>query len=652
MAVTQADIDAALSGRLSPQAAQIPGTVLTEEQKAQIQAAPRPSDTSILPAAGGIVGAISTQLPQTRMAGAAMQFASKFPAAIQPYIASLFGSTVGTAGGTIAEQALERDLDPAELGKNLVENAVWDAAGNLVFSAAGKTIKFGKDVLGFSKDTIPDANKAAQEFLSQRGGSLTKGQLTEGGISQTLETAVREVPFASADFKRLDNLNKAALEKGKKDYLDNLSTSPRFQQAVAQGDPTALAVGDNIQAAITSARDDVSKAFDNFYSQVLPQGGNFSVDLSSATNKAKAQAASIAQRYTTGTALDAEVSNTLKRIQSINPNQTFAQAQQTRSDLLALKRKLEGADQKPTQAIQIISDAIDGVTKSMDSAATKLNPQLAQQYKATQTAYKDAMDGLYSDTLTAVMTKKPEDVGAYIFDVSSPSAFRDFYKGLAQVQKYYPNANANQIIEDVKAGFVQSMMSTPDKMAKFSNKLIADPEFKKSFSKLFSNPTERKFLETMSDAARISGQEAGSTTLRGQAFRAGAGAAGTGLVGIGGYLALPQEAQDRVSGSLSNLIAAGGGLILTPKLIAKSLTNPKAQNALIGLTKADKLGGAATAKLISELNKSGVIDSEYITAVQNTYETAFGFAERGKRTPVQTGPRMTQDIIDQALRGQ
>jgi len=68
MAVTQADIDAALSGQLSPQAAQIPGTVLTEEQKAQVKAAPRPSDTSILPAAGGIVGAISTQLPQTRMA--------------------------------------------------------------------------------------------------------------------------------------------------------------------------------------------------------------------------------------------------------------------------------------------------------------------------------------------------------------------------------------------------------------------------------------------------------------------------------------------------------------------------------------------------------------------------------------------------------
>lgn len=650
MAMTQADIDAVLSGQLSPQAAQIPGTTLPDAEREAIAAAPRPSDTSILPAAGGIIGAVATQIPQTRMAGAALQLASKFPAAIQPFIASLFGSTVGTAGGTIAEQTLEGNLDPAELGKNLVENAVWDTAGNLVFSAAGKTIKFGKDVLGFSKDTIPDANKAAQQFLSERGGSLSKGQLTEGAVTQALERSVREVPGASADFKRLDTLNKAALEKGKKEYLDSLSNSPRFQTAVAQGDPTALAVGDNVQAAITSAREDVSKAFDSFYSQTLPQGGNFAVDLTGATNRAKAQATSIAQRYTSGTALDAEVTNTLRRIQSINPNQTFAQAQQTRSDLLALKRKLEGADQKPTQAIKIITDAIDDVTKAMDSTASRLNPKLAQQYKANQTAYKEAVDGLYSDTLTAIMTKKPEDVGAFIFDVGSPSVFRDFNKGLAQVRKYYPNANANEIINDVKAGFVQSVMSNPDKMAKFSNRLLSDPEFEKGFAKLFSNPSERKFLETMATAARISGQEQASLTLPAQAARATAGIAGTTLAGAAGYIVLPQEAQDKLTGSLTNLVAAGGGLILTPKLIAKALTNPKAQNALIGLTKADKLGGAAVAKLVSELNKSGIIDNEYITTVQNTYETAFGFAERGSRQPVPKAPSMTQDMIDQVLR--
>lgn len=650
MAMTQSDVDAILEGKLSTQAAQIPRTVLTDEQKKEIAAQPRPSDSSILPAAGGIVGAVATQFPQTRMANAALQVASKFPAAIQPYIASLFGSTIGTAGGTIAEQALERDIDPAELAKNLAENAVWDAAGNLVFSLGGKVIKLGKDVTGLSKDTIPDANRAAQEFLAQRGGSLTKGQLTEGGVTQAVERAVREVPGASSDFKRLDTLNKAALEKGKKEYLDSLSNSPNFQAAIASGDPTRLAVGDNIQAAITSAREDVSKAFDPFYSQVLPQGGNFSVDLTGAANRAKAQATSIASRYTTGTAIDAEVANTLKKIQSINPNQTFAQAQATRSDLLALKRKLEGADQKPTQAIKIISEAIDDVTKSMDSAAKKLNPALAKQYEDTQKAYKEAIEGLYSDTLTAVMTKRPEDVGAFIFNTATPSVFRDFNKGLAQVKKYYPNANATQIIDDVKAGFVQSMMSTPEKMAKFSNQLLADPELKKSFGKLFSNPTEIKFLETMSTAARVSGQEQTSLTLLSQGVRAGAGIAGTTLAGAAGYIVLPQEAQDRLTGSLTNLVAAGGGLILTPKLIAKALTNPKAQNALIGLTKADKLGGAAVAKLVSELNKSGVIDNEYINAVQSTYETAFGFAERGSRQPTPSAPMMTQDMIDQVLR--
>ena len=79
-------------------------------------------------------------------------------------------------------------------------------------------------------------------------------------------------------------------------------------------------------------------------------------------------------------------------------------------------------------------------------------------------------------------------------------------------------------------------------------------------------------------------------------------------------MAFPEE----VSNNLLPSLAALGALYLTPKIISKALTNKEGMDALAMLSKAQSspvFAGAAGAKIANMLNKSGIIDNEYLTEV-------------------------------------
>jgi hypothetical protein len=81
---------------------------------------------------------------------------------------------------------------------------------------------------------------------------------------------------------------------------------------------------------------------------------------------------------------------------------------------------------------------------------------------------------------------------------------------------------------------------------------------------------------------------------------------------------LPEDVQNRIEDKIPEAVSAAGALIITPKLIAKASTSRQAMDALAGLAKASqqpKIGGAVTAKIVDQLNKSGIIDVDYINEV-------------------------------------
>ena len=71
------------------------------------------------------------------------------------------------------------------------------------------------------------------------------------------------------------------------------------------------------------------------------------------------------------------------------------------------------------------------------------------------------------------------------------------------------------------------------------------------------------------------------------------------------------------------------------------MTNKEGMDALSGLVKAQtnpKYAGAASAKIVDALNKSGIIDSEYINTVDNIFN---------QQQQLQSAPVINWDVAPQ-----
>ena len=89
-----------------------------------------------------------------------------------------------------------------------------------------------------------------------------------------------------------------------------------------------------------------------------------------------------------------------------------------------------------------------------------------------------------------------------------------------------------------------------------------------------------------------------------------------------GYVGMPDEVKDKIKENLPETLVTAGALLLTPKLIARIATNPDTVNAFLKLAKhkeGTKMSGALAAKIAAQLNSVGIIDNEYITAVQSVF---------------------------------
>ena len=240
--------------------------------------------------------------------------------------------------------------------------------------------------------------------------------------------------------------------------------------------------------------------------------------------------------------------------------------------------------------------------------ANTANNELLRSYFNAQKGYSDAMQGFYSGTVSSALKSEPSAVGEYLFNIDRPERMRETFSAIAQAEKFLPKDQSKGIKAELQYGYLKKIFGSPDGIVKFS-KNMDDETFKEGFYYLFKEPTIRKQLVDITNAAKFGLEEtAGSTALRTRVV----GAAVAGTSGIG-YLLLPSDLQDKID--ISSLTSAGV-LFLTPNLMSKALTNKNAMDALAMLSKAQKnpkYAGAVSAKIADALNKSGIIDSEYLT---------------------------------------
>jgi hypothetical protein len=554
----------------------------------------------------------------------------------------------------------------------------------LVFNAFGKSLKVGKDALdkvGITKSSSffatpeQEARRAAQEWLSSRNATLTRGQLTGDFGTQTLEGTLKYSP-ASNYFEQQQKAVKEALDIGANDVRATLDTSEAFQTAIKQGDPTQMAIGDRFQNAIAEADKLMKQKFAPVYEKIDANQGLL-VNLAPLKAQAQKEIDKLAQRKYIGDG--SERRKLLEDIISQDDEVTFGTAHALRSDLLASGREATKEGVPSTVLQKEYFNQAQGVANQMDSVmvlnfgseeekaiakklglignanqpsgfqngqyignnfgktkATTSNNELLREYFNAQDGYKNAMAGLYSGTMQAALKAEPSAVGELLFNIDKPERMRDTFKAIAEVQKYLPKEQSAGLVNELQYGYLNKIFGDPNGVLKLSQNL-EDKTFKEGFDYLFREPKVKKQLLDITNAAKYGlEQETGSTVLRTK----GIGAAVTGTtagVSTLAYLNLPDDVQSKLD--LPSVLSSAGVLYLTPKMMGKALTNKNSMDALAMLAKAQenpKFAGAAAAKIADMLNKSGIIDSDYLTEINQmmTIERPQTLTQQQRQNPV------------------
>jgi hypothetical protein len=627
---------------------------------------------SNLPQAGGLLGGLATlAFPEARILSPIARLTQAAPAVTRPFIPSLAGSTVGTTLGTLLEQGTQnKDIFSTETGKKLllnnIENAAFDVGGNLVFGFGGRAVRLGKDQLekaGITKglfETEEDAaRKAAQEWLSSREGTLTRGQLTGNLGTQTVEGTLKFTSGGELFAQQQAGVRKA-LDQGINDVKNTLDTSEAFQLALKQGDPTQMVTGDRWQTAIAEADKAMKTKYRPVYEQMEQQGDGLLVNMTPLKKAAQDEL----DRLNKNKAMSSAAEDKRKVLQQILAQEdkiSFSTAHDLRSDFLASARDatkegqaantLEAYYKRYAQGLQNNMTDIAVVTfgsKEQKELARKLglgggidqqaglregqfkdynidsleklnlpttqanaaNNQLLRNYFNAQKSYKNAMDGFYNGTMQTMLKSEPEEVGKYLFNVDYPSRLKSVANAVVEIQKYLPPEQSKGLLGELQFGYLKKVFGETDGVLKFT-KNLENETFKEGFDYLFRDANTKKKLLEIANAAKFGLEETpGSTVLRSRMV----GAVAAATLGSGAYLSFPDE----VSNNLLPTIGSLGALYLTPKLMARALTNKEGIDALAMLSKAQnnpKYAGAVGAKIANMLNKSGIIDNEYLTEV-------------------------------------
>jgi len=451
-----------------------------------------------------------------------------------------------------------------------------------------------------------------------------------------------------------------AVQQGLNDVKNSLQTSEAFNQAIKSEEPLNLAAGESFKNLINTARGEFKDTYRPFY-QSLSQDYGVYVDIRKLKDQAKEELLRIEKIKGAGSSADRK--EVLDQILKQDDFLDFGAAHDLRSgfngaanDLKTpgknatskeaaynkyandidkqMGNAMQMAASNPTQLKNIQSKGYIGFEQPQAGstvitgnagfnpgmAQTPVSKKLLQEYNDTTTAYKAGMDGLFNETVNTAMSMKPSKVGSYLADLSSSENYRDLFKTVSQIDKYIKTGGKESVglLADVKYNFINDAMSTPEKALKFNEQLKSNPDLKSAFYKMFR--AEAPQIRDVLNAADV-----GLSKTNGASYYLSNRLAGTAYQGTGavtGYLLLPDSVQDRLKDNLPQAAITAGALLLTPKILAKAATNKDAADALAKLAQfkqGNKMSGAAAVKLVDQLNKANIIDSEYISTIDSIF---------------------------------
>jgi hypothetical protein len=573
-----------------------------------------------LPEIGGLVGgAVAGAATRSPLIGAEARTATA------GLLRGLAGTGAGAVAGTVAKQqveALTGKQEPlskqyAEQLSNAMTEMALDAGGNVVFKLGGDLFKIAKDRLPklglFATKAAPDMEikRQVQELLEKEGlGGLTRFQVKPTATSSVIESVGRGSVTGKGVFAELEEANTAAL-KSKRDKILN-EISPNIVDDVD--------AGASYKSAIKDAQSQLSVAANDAYQVITDAGKNVSVNVGSIANQAKArlkEAAGISVSGSPKIALSDNVVAKLREIADLKENITFSQAHQFRSDLNAQLRAVKSEFGANDPVVAVLTQNIKAIGDAMDSAASRLNPRLKKAYDETSAFYRESITELFPETLAKLNNKTAERVGESIFAKGNVTEINDFYKSLERAKTINPNLDVNSVKSNLQRGYISGLIGAEGGDTAISSLLaleknLKDKKFLRTFDTAVDNKEIKDNLLLLVNAAKLS-QQKPNAAFSLALSSAQANSAQALLLLATGYAS--------GSGELGVLgtAATAGGVLLTPRVLAKFATSKEGVKKLIA---AEQSFGRTTAAKGDEAKRLaiktvGLMNEAYRTAGVN-----------------------------------
>jgi hypothetical protein len=560
------------------------GTSVLDETKPKPDALQQFGKATVeaLPEIGGLVGgAVATAVTRSPVAGAEAR------TLMTTLLRGIAGTGAGAVTGTVAKQqveALTGKQEPlskqyAEQLSNAMTEMALDAGGNVVFKLGGDLFKIAKDKLPklglFAQKATPDVDmkRQVQQLLEEEGlGGLTRFQVKPTPTSSVVESIGRASVTGKGVFENLEEANTAAL-KSKRDKILN-EISPNIVDDVDAGAA--------YKSAIQDAQSQLSLAANDAYQVITDAGKNVSVNVGSIANQAKArlkEASDISVSGSPKIALSDNVVAKLKEISDLKENITFSQAHQFRSDLNAQLRAVKSEFGANDPVVAVLTQNIKAISAEMDSAASKLNPRLKKAYDETSAFYRESITELFPETLAKLNNKTAERVGESIFAKGNVTEINDFYKSLERAKTINPNLDVGSVKSNLQRGYISGLIGAEGGDTAISSLLaleknLKDKKFLRTFDTAVDNKEIKDNLLLLVNAAKLSQQKpnnafslaissAQANAAQGLLLLATGYASGSGELGVLGAA------------------ATAGGVLLTPRVLAKFATSKEGIKKLI-----------------------------------------------------------------------
>lgn len=526
---------------------------------------------------GGVAGAASP-LPGGLLAG------SKWGS----ILGSLLGTVAGTSIGTSAKQILdEKEKSPIdrlkEQGKNVAEQAAYDVAGSAIGAGIGKV----------ASKMMPPAREGAemaQSGLTSKGSTLTGAQAVESPSIDLIESFARAGAGGKGQFIALEKRSVDALDALKQDLISKFGSSPASD----------VAAGKAFQSAIKRGEDAHSVASNVMYEAFDKKAGNILVDAGDLTKFGQ----EIVERFKRiGDVGKTDAGGRLMdQLSNIPPQMTFADAHNLRSNLLARVRDLKASGQE-AKALALAAEAAQRVDKAMESAAKGLPGNVFDDYRKISAFYKKGKEAFNNDIIQEAVTKNPERVGEYLFKSGNVTEVIQARASLRQAQALDKTVDAAETLNKMRAGYLNNLLTTKSAVSKEGEttaqnlmKELASAKNTRQFQVMFSGE-QRKAIDDFARTAYL--------VLNNKPSNFGV------LAPLLQAAAIADLVSGEMGGPSTQSPLKDVGVIVSPYVFAKVLTNPKAVNVLIkGLKMPPVL--AATPQVITKLT------ADFVSAMKET----------------------------------